>query len=110
MHNGRGAVHGRFLPQPRRKIQADGSECRDWLKDQLSGAEVGEIATDAQCTKRAAENIRAGENGMRMEYLVAMCRNNPEFRAAFFEFCGGELEIPGDLTAMIQKYLRRDSV
>ena len=106
----RGSYSRRLLRDSRTNLRraADGTECRDFLKTNLAPLESGEIAEDAQCTKRAAENIRSGENGMRMEYLVAMCRNNPQFRAAFFEFCGGQLEMPPELTAVITKYLRTD--
>jgi hypothetical protein len=99
-----------FFRNSRRNLhRADGQECRDWLKDTLEEQRlaVGEVAECADVTKRAAENLKAGENGMRMENLVAMCRNDPVFRAAFFEFCGGELDLPPDLTAVINAYMRR---
>ncbi len=107
MHDYRGATTRRVVRVSRRSLPADGKSCRDWLKDELAGKHVGEIAEAADLTKRAAENLKAGENGMRMENLVAMCRNDPIFRAAFFEFCGGELDLPPDLTAVINAYVRR---
>lgn len=85
-------------------IPADAQQCRDWLKEHLTGFSCGEIAESAQCTKRTAENIRAGANGMRMEYLVAMLRNNNAFRAAFFEFVGGAE------SELLMEYVRRESV
>lgn len=104
----RGSATRRLLRGSRRNLQpADGRGCRDWLKDTLAAQGVGEVAECADVTKRAAENLKAGENGMRMENLVAMCRNDPVFRAAFFEFCGGELDLPPDLTAVINAYMRR---
>jgi hypothetical protein len=42
-----------------------------------------------------------------MKFLVALCRNNPEFRAGFFEFCGGELGMDAAVTIAINAYARR---
>ena len=106
MDRGRGSNTGRVVPQSRTIFRADGKEVRDWLRGHLASRNVGEIAQDADMTKRGAENVRAGEHGIRIENLVAMCRNDPLFRAAFFEFCGGELELPPDLTAVINRYVR----
>jgi hypothetical protein len=49
------------------------------------------------------KNIRDGENGIQMKFLVALCRNDPTFRAAFFELCGGKLQFPPDVVATLAK-------
>lgn len=85
----------------------NGEECRDWLKEHLAPLPVGEVAQEAGLTKRAAENIKSGENGMRMEHLVAFCRNDPQFRAAFIEFVGGEVALPAEITMAINAYVQR---
>lgn len=105
MDTSKGSYSRRFQGNSGRNLRAEpsGEECRDWLKDYLSEREAGEIAKAAGCTKRAAENIRAGDNSMRMEFLVAMCRNDAAFRAQFFEFCGGKLQFPPEITAALAK-------
>lgn len=99
----KGSYNRRIRGETRNDSRAtpNGEECRDWLKGQFDQIPVGEISQDAGCTKRAAENIRAGENGIRMEFLVALCRNNPLFRADFFAFCGGKLENDPEFVAGI---------
>lgn len=79
----------------------DGEECRDWLSEYHENIPVGQIAKAAGSTKRAAENIKSGDNGMQMAHLVAYCRNDPVFRAEFFKFCGGHMETDPEFVAGI---------
>ena len=102
--NPRGAYDRKFGSKSRKFCAADGHEFREWSRKFLEGYSRGEIAEKAQCTKRTAENVRAGKFSWRAEYLIAMCRNDPTFRAAFFEFCGGNLVVPPDLLAALNKY------
>jgi len=90
-------------------------ECQDWLAEYLGRAryqakEVGELSG---CGVRAAENIKQGRNGMTMAHLVAMCRNDPMFRAEFFRFCGGHLEVDPEFVAglsmAVNSYVRKQA-
>jgi hypothetical protein len=81
----------------------NGEECREFQRECFSNMGAGDIAALAGCTKRAAKNIRAGENNIQMKFLVTMLRNDPAFRASFFEFCGGQLQFPPEVTAALSK-------
>jgi hypothetical protein len=109
MDSSRGSASRRLRGNSRTNLRhvPDGDECRDWLKENLAPLPVGEISQEAGLTKRAAENIKAGDNGMRMEHLVAFCRNDPQFRAAFIEFVGGEVALPAEITMAINAYVQR---
>lgn len=100
-----GSFPRRIQGGSRRNLRAvpNGEECREFQKQFFAHADPEDIARAAGCTPRAAENIRDGENGMQMKFLVALCRNDPTFRAAFFELCGGKLQFPPEITAALSK-------
>lgn len=79
----------------------DTREATDWLKDQLRNKSAKEISADTGCGIRAAESIKLGRNGMTMAHLIAMCRNDPLFRAQFFRFAGGHLEGEPEMVAAL---------
>ncbi len=109
MGNGRGSYARRLRGDSRSNLRhvPNGEECRDWLKENLAPLPASEISQTSGLTKRAVENIKSGENGMRMEHLVAFCRNDPQFRAAFIEFVGGEVALPAEITMAINAYVQR---
>lgn len=79
------------------------NECSDWLKHQLRRKPAKDISAECGIGVRAAEGIKAGRNGLTMAHLVTMCRSNPEFRAQFFAFCGGQLEGDPELVANLSR-------
>lgn len=82
-------------------LRSDTRECSDWLAHQLRRKPAKDISAECGVGVRAAEGIKAGRNGLTMAHLVTMCRANPDFRAAFFAFCGGELEGSPELVAKL---------
>lgn len=84
-------------------LRSDTRECGDWLAHQLRGQSAKETADQAGTGVRAAEGIKAGRNGLTMAHLVNICRANPDFRAAFFSFCGGKLEGDPEMVAALSK-------
>lgn len=83
--------------------RSDTRECSDWLADQLRPIPAKVIADEAAIGQRAAEGVKMGRNGLTMAHLVSMCRANPEFRAAFFQFCGGHLEGTPEMVAALSR-------
>lgn len=83
--------------------QTSTPECSDWLKEKLrqqSGKEISEKTGQGQ---RAAEAVKMGRNGLTMAHLVNICRADPDFRAQFFQFCGGKLEGDPEMVAALSK-------
>jgi hypothetical protein len=84
-------------------LQSNTRECSDWLQHQLRRTPAKEISAECGIGQRAAEGIKAGRNGLTMAHLVTICRTNPEFRAQFFAFCGGQLEGDPELVANLSR-------
>lgn len=78
-------------------------ECNDWLADQLSNQSAKDISRKTGQGQRAAEAVKMGRNGLTMAHLVNICRADPEFRAAFFQFCGGHLEGEPEVVAALSR-------
>lgn len=95
--NTRSFNRGEHLDNPR----CGTGEATDWLKDYLSNKSAKYIEAKASVGSRAAENIKQGRNGMTMAHIVSMCRADPDFRAAFFQFCGGMLEGEPEMVAAL---------
>lgn len=73
-------------------LHTDTPEVSDWLKDQFRRQSAKDISEKTGQGQRAAEAVKMGRNGLTMAHLVNICRTDPTFRAAFFQFCGGTLE------------------
>lgn len=84
-------------------LKTDTQECSDWLADQLRQQSAKVIADKTGQGQRAAEAVKMGRNGLTMAHLVNICRADPEFRAQFFAFCGGQLEGSPELVANLSK-------
>lgn len=84
-------------------LQTDTGECSDWLAEQLRSRSAKDIARKTGQGQRAAEAVKMGRNGMTMAHLVNICRADPEFRAQFFQFCGGMLEGDPEMVAALSK-------
>jgi len=84
-------------------LRSDTSECSDWLKEQFRRQSSKDISTVAGIGQRAAEGVKQGKNGLTMAHLVNICRADPDFRAAFFEFCGGKLEGDPEMVAALSR-------
>lgn len=84
-------------------LRTDTPECSDWLADILREQSAKAIAEKTGQGQRAAEAVKMGRNGLTMAHLVNICRADPAFRAAFFQFCGGKLEGDPEMVAALSK-------
>lgn len=84
-------------------IQTSTDECGDWLADKLRSQSAKIIARKTGQGQRAAEAVKMGRNGLTMAHLVNICRADPEFRAQFFQFCGGLLEGEPEMIAALSR-------
>jgi hypothetical protein len=78
-------------------------ECNDWLADTLRDQSAKIISRKTGQGQRAAEAVKMGRNGLTMAHLVNICRADDDFRAAFFKFCGGQLEGDPELVANLSR-------
>jgi hypothetical protein len=95
-------VHGDSRNQTSRNPKR---EKQDWLTAQAqkySALEGAELTGNSQ---RAFENIRLSRSKISFDALVDWCRRDPDFRAQFFMFCGGKLEIDPEMVAGITRVL-----
>ena len=86
-------------------------ELTDWLAAQLRNLSTKEVALLSETTERAAENAKLGKCAFNMASLTAMCRNSPDFAAAYAEYIGlvlpGDAEFAGALTNLVNAHVRR---
>lgn len=82
---------------------SDTRECSDWLQNQFRQQSAAAISKKTGQGHRAAEAVKMGRNGLTMAHLVNICRADPDFRAAFFHFCGGQLEGDPELVANLSR-------
>jgi hypothetical protein len=87
------------------------ADLSDWLADVLRNKPAKEIADDAGCGIRTAENAKQGRNTLSGKHLANMQMNDPVFAAAWAEYVGlilpGDAEFVGALTRAAQAYMRR---
>jgi len=101
------------IPPNRKKTShRDGKvENGDWLAAQISQRSVAEVVAATGMTDKAVQNIRRRKSKISFDNLVDLCRNDPDFGAAFVEHIGllrpGEPEIAGALTQAFNAYMRR---
>jgi hypothetical protein len=86
-----------------RHLTSDTRECSDWLAHQFRQQSAKDISEKTGQGQRAAEAVKMGRNGLTMAHLVNICRADPDFRASFFAFCGGQLEGDPSLVANLSR-------
>lgn len=86
-------------------------ENQDWLAAQIARRSVGDVVDSTGMTDKAVQNIRQRKAKISFDNLVELCRNDPEFAAAFAAHVGlirpGEAEFAGALTRAFNAYQRR---
>lgn len=85
-------------------------ENRDWLAGQFAQRTDKDVIASTAMTGKAVQNIRQRRSKISFDNLVDLCRNDPDFAAAFGEHIGllrpGEAEIAGALTQAFNAYMR----
>lgn len=88
-----GNAHGINTDRPRgvqraNRRRASTSDLNAWWQDILSNIPAKEIARDAGCGVRTAENVKQGRNGFAPAYMTTFFMNNPKIGAAYAEYVG----------------------
>lgn len=95
----------------RNKSRIGTADLSDWLADVLRNKPAKEIADDAGCGIRTAENAKQGRHSLSAKHLANMQMNDPSFAAAWAEYVGlirpGEAEFAGAMTQAFHAWQRR---
>jgi hypothetical protein len=87
------------------------AELVDFVQVQTRKRRAKEVQRLTGLSIKAIENMRMGLSGASAQTITTWCRNDPDFRAAYFAYCGGMLE--GDpemlagLTRAVQSFMRQ---
>jgi hypothetical protein len=83
----------------------------DWLAAQVARRSVQNVVDSTGMTDKAVQNIRQRRAKISFDNLVELCRNDPDFAAAFAEHVGlilpGEAELAGAITNAFNVWQRR---
>lgn len=86
-------------------------ENQDWLGAQLSRRPVQQVVDSTGMTEKAVQNVRRRKSKLSFDNLVELCRDDPDFAAAFAEHIGllrpGEAETASAVTRLVNAYQRR---
>lgn len=77
----------------------------DWLAEYLYGKSEKEVADLTGLGLSGAKNLRLGKNGISGTALTNLLTNDPEFRARYFEFCGGVLPTSPEAVGTLHRLL-----
>ncbi len=94
----RRSVHGREAPNTSR-VSTD--ELVDFMKTQTLARTVKEVTRLTGLSEKAVANIRSGLAGASAQTISTWCRNDPQFRAEYFYWCGGYVESDPEFIAGI---------
>jgi len=87
------------------------NENQDWLAAQLSRRSVQEVVDSTGMNEKSVQNIRRKKSKISFDNLVDLCRDDPQFAAAFAAYIGlirpGEAEFAGALTQAFNAYQRK---
>lgn len=87
---------------------------QDWLASQIASRSVAEVVSNTGMSERAVHNIRGRKSKISFDGLVDLCRNDPNFAAAFAAYVGlikpGEAEMAEAVTRLVNAHARRASL
>lgn len=93
----------------RNKISTD--DMKDWLREQTRALTAKELAREAGCGVRAAENVKQGRNNFTSAHLSTLFLNRPDIGARYVEFIGqilpGQAEMAEALTRFANAVVRK---
>lgn len=85
----------------------------DWLADVLRNKAAKDMADDAGCGIRTAENAKQGRHGLSAKHLANLQMNDPDVAAAWMKYVGliraGEAEAAAAYTRFANTVVRRDA-
>lgn len=102
----------RHTEQPNTSGRVSTAELVDFVKRRALKYTIKELCQITGLSEKAVINLRLGEAGASAQTISTWCRNDPEFRAEYFYWCGGLLESDPEmvaaLTIAINRIVRRD--
>lgn len=68
---------------------------------------IKEIAKLTGLSEKAVKNLRIGSQGASAQTISTWCRNDPQFRAEYFYWLGGHLEVEPETVAALSIAVNR---
>lgn len=113
---GQGPTQGRTIPNydgqnssGTKRVSTD--ELVDFVKVRALKKTIKEVCGLTGLSEKAVKNLRLGSQGASAQTISTWCRNDPQFRAEYFYWCGGQLECEPEtvaaLTIAINRVMRR---
>lgn len=107
-----GATSGRTLPDcsgqnssgPKR-VSTD--EIVDFVQARALKKTIKEVCYLTGLSEKAVKNLRLGTQGASAQTISTWCRNDPQFRAEYFYWLGGNLEVEPETVAAISIAIHR---
>lgn len=83
------------------------NEIVDFVKARANLKTVKEVQRLTGLSEQAVKNLRLGSAGASAQTISTWCRNDPEFRAEYFYWCGGHLEVEPETVAALTIAINR---
>lgn len=82
-------------------------ELVDFVKVRALKKTIKEIAHLTGLSEKAVKNLRLGTAGASAQTISTWCRNDPQFRAEYFYWLGGHLEVEPETVAALSIAVNR---
>lgn len=82
-------------------------ELVDFVKARALKKTIKEVQTLTGLSEKAVKNLRLGSAGASAQTISTWCRNDPQFRAEYFYWLGGHLEVEPETVAALSIAVNR---
>jgi len=82
-------------------------ELVDFVKARALKKTIKEIMKLTGLSEKAVKNLRVGSQGASAQTISTWCRNDPMFRAEYFYWLGGNLEVEPETVAALSIAINR---
>lgn len=81
------------------------NELVDFVQERARRLSIKDVSRLTGLSNKAVVHLREGTAGASAQTISTWCRNDPQFRAEYFQFCGGFLETDPEMVAGISRML-----
>ncbi len=82
-------------------------EIVDFVKERALRKTIKEVCALTGLSEKAVKNLRLGSAGASAQTISTWCRNDPQFRAEYFYWLGGNLEVEPETVAALSIAINR---
>ena len=77
------------------------AELVDFVREKALRLSIKELCKLTGLSEQAVKNLRLGTAGASAQTISTWCRNDPQFRTEYFQWCGGYIETDPEFVAGI---------